>query len=175
MIFVGDSHVLAFLDEERLNRVTLPLLLSQHFMLLKSLPKSLNQKDSIAFLRRGFAGTGLENYVNLLRQVVFERQQVAAGVSQRNQESMGRSIETRVSGTADLPEFLRGEISVYDESVFSAHWSVELGCDPRLSEELFDFWLPPDALSLGLLSAQLQLCAYLRDALPGATVVRGTE
>jgi hypothetical protein len=174
-LFVGNEFVVAILDAARRERVRLELTRSVHFKTLEQLPRSFSQKDAIAFLRRSFSGTGLDKYVTNLRQVVFERQQVGAGVSQRNTESMGRSVEAKVTGTQDLPEFLRGEISVYDPAVFNAPWSVEVGVDPRLTDEQFDFWMPPDALSLGLLSAQLQLVEYLREHLPGATVVRGNE
>lgn len=173
-LFINPAGVTAIIDDARRETITLPLTRSGHFELLKSFPKSFNQRDAIALLRRGFAGTGLENYATNLRQVVFERQTVGAGVSQRNTESMGRSIEKKVTGTADLPEFLTGEMSVYSPAVFHSPWRFEVGCDPRLEDEMFDFWLPPDALALGLLRAELQLAEYLRDQLPGAVVVRGT-
>lgn len=174
MLFVSTAGIVAILDSERRERVTLELRTSDHFNTLKALPKAFGQRDAIAYLRRQLHGTGLENYADNLRQVVFERSQQSAGRSQRDQESMGKSIDAKVVGTQDLPEFLRGEIAIFDSSVFRAIEPITLGVDPRLQDELFDFWLPPNSLSDALHNGTSQLIDYLIEELPDATIVRGT-
>jgi len=175
LIFVESSKVTAILDVERLNTIELPLPLSQHYQTLQKMPAKLDQRKSIDFLRRTFHGTGLDSFATNIRNVVFERSQSAAGTTKREQESMGRSVESRVTGTADLPEMLRGHISVLLPSVFRTTTPIELGVDPLLTEELFEFWLPPDALTEWHNEAIGLLIDMLSTELPDATVVRGSE
>lgn len=174
ILFVEISRVTAILDDERLNTIELPLTLSQHFQLLQKMPAKLDQRKSIELLRRTFHGTGLDHFATNIRSVVFERSQSAAGTAKREQESMGRSVESRVTGTADLPEMLSGHISVFLPSVFRTTTAIELGVDPLLTEETFEFWLPPDALTEWHNEAIGQLIEMLSAELPDATIVRGS-
>lgn len=175
LIFVGPEDVVALVDAERRERISLKLTTSAHYQTLRTLPKPLGQREAINLLRRQLHGTGLENYADAFRQVVFERNQQAAGKVQRDNESMGRAIEARVTGTQDLPEFLRGDISVFDPSVYRAVVPICVGVDTRLTEELFDLWIPPNALDEALQAAVSQLVDYLSTELPESTVVRGVE
>lgn len=178
LIFIGSESVVAILNStDRRDRVTLPLVFSDQFEALGRLPKSFTQRDAIAFLRRQMDGTGLEDYADSFRAVVFERQQQSAGKSQRDAESMGKSIESRVTGTQDIPDKIEGTVKVFAQELSSSinERPIEIGVDVRLSEELFDFWLPPNMLTTATQSALLSLKSLLAEEIPNALVVRGLE
>jgi hypothetical protein len=80
-----------------------------------------------------------------------------------------------VSGTKDLPELLHGRVLIFDPSVFRATDSLELGCDAKLLEEVFEFWLPPNALEEAISAGVTQLIEYLQKSIPNAVIVQGEE
>jgi len=175
LIFVGINQIVAIIDDERRQRIFLTLTPSGQRLALELLPKSFDQRSAINFLRRQFHGTGLEIYADVLRQVVFDRSQQVSGNVQRNNESMGKVIEATVTGSQDLPEFMIGNIPVFDPSVFRVKATIQVGVDVRLTEELFDLWLAPDVLNEAHHFATSELIDYVQAELPECTVVRGVE
>jgi hypothetical protein len=109
-VWYGECAVVAVLDDHdtRLNNATFTLHRSAAFLTLESLAKSKawhEQKDFIRLLRIDLAGTlDSVHLLERVRKVKFENGATTTGSVQRDRESLGREITSRVEADGDLPE-----------------------------------------------------------------------
>lgn len=165
----GGAAVVAVIGYERLDRIRLHVPQNPLTAVLSSwafnAAKRMSQREAITFLRRDCEGTGFDQYADAIRNVIFDRSQQGRGAVARESESYGKSIEAKVSGVGDLPSKITGEVSYFDVGVLASPTRWEIGIDPLLQEELFEFWVPARIATLAEAEAFERLRTAIRDGL----------
>ena len=108
-IWCGRAGVtVLFDDDDRRDRMTLPLALSPQMKLLEDWSKALCWLDQASLIRtlrttlaRSVRGT---NFVELFRRLKFSLNSQGENVVEHGRASVGKSIEAQVQGTAAIPE-----------------------------------------------------------------------
>lgn len=121
VIFVGESMVTAVMDEDKGRRgcVAMNLVLSEQMEILKKGLAEMKQRGFILALRHHFHDSMVdEGLLPLLRQLKFVSQEGGESDIKTGRESMGMSVQKRISGIGadgegDLPDDIGLNVPVY--------------------------------------------------------------
>jgi len=93
-------------DERRLNTATLAIKATPYWKTVLQLGLWLEQKEFIRLLRLELDIPGVSEVLEKVRKIRFENGVVTSQTRQRDQESMGREITSRVTVDGELPDEL---------------------------------------------------------------------
>jgi len=114
-------------DKDRRDRTKFELTFSSAWRTLQQLNDGfmpLTQKDFVRLLRVQLAASPAT--VTIFRKLSFQMQINGAGEVQKSRESLGKSIEAEVQGTAELPEDLLVTVPIYETAGERQTYSVRL-------------------------------------------------
>lgn len=119
IVFYNSDHLVFFHDEEaRRDAAYCKLTHTEQFVWLRDQCKGfLSQRDMIRLLRITFRGclSDETNLLTLVRNLKWSTGDDSAGNFQHGKESLGRAIESKVSGDSSIPEETRLSIPVWNE------------------------------------------------------------
>ncbi|MDD4888299.1 MAG: hypothetical protein PHU85_00070 [Phycisphaerae bacterium] len=156
-VWHSEANVTLLIDDEyRRDGVFFPLQFSEQFERLRKLraEQRLNQVGIIRLLRHDLVGAVPGDLVPLFRKLDFKRRSDGTTNIQHGRESLGRSVEAEVSGTADLPELITADIRVYRSVGIIWKKSVRMTLDVDPANEVFYLCPEPDALEAAIQSTQ---------------------
>lgn len=180
-LWLSEERVLAVLDDEddhRLDSVELPLRKTPLFAFCNDLAKrgGLKQGDLVRALRRELRiATGATPLLSEVRNVRFTGATEASGVVQHGAESLGRSIENKLTGADRLPDKLIVPVQVFDDPLFDELEPFELTLDLEVdvSNQKFHLSPLPGDLDAALHAALATIAEKLEQEFPAA-VFHGT-
>lgn len=153
VIFQSPDRIVAVLDDsERFDTVTLALAYSERWQALHSLIKgggALDHKQLIRLLNVTLRGGVNPTLVAQLRQINFTAGQTGGSGIQHGRESMGRSVEASVLGTADIPESFLVSVPVYSNADLREPQQVELTLEIDVGRQSFNVLPAADELTRG--------------------------
>lgn len=165
----GNSVVLVFDDSDnsdRLDHAVWKLSTSEKWCAATTqAEKARSQKEFITFLAdnlRDEVNAAVPNFIAQLRQVKFRQDTSGHGTVQQGRESMGRSIEAEVTGTADFPETILLNLRRWGGLDFSGLVEFAFRIDP----EKATFALKPLADSVETVENEAQ--KWLGEQIEGA-------
>lgn len=151
--------VLVTEDADRREFVTMPLVLSQHWKIVKSLGEYLTQQSFLKLLRHDLAGVVPES----LRPAI-SRIEVATSSGQKNEVNPGRERGSRefacdLANSSEIPEFFNASLSVYANAGLRQTRSIKLSLDYTLPPKEITFSVRPlpDELEIAMQDAQAEL------------------
>lgn len=162
-------------DEDRRDRVTLPLEHTDEWKVIASLGRQspMGQREIIRLLRVDLCDCiNLPSLITSLRKIKFKTASSGGANIQHGNESLGREIEAEVSGIdGSIPEQVTLQVRVYKNFGEDERWPVrcDLEIDPHKQEFVFRP-LPADVNEAQLL-AQGSIRQRLQTALTGAVPV----
>jgi hypothetical protein len=120
-VFVGPEQVVFVYDmQDRRNVAVCPLKTSPQYQLLLSPPQQMSQSDFIRLLRIPLHGClTSENLIPLLRELKFESGDIANTTIQHGRESMGRQINSAVTGVDKIPDEIGLLIPVFENHAYT--------------------------------------------------------
>ncbi len=125
-------------DSERLDRITLALSLSDQFLTLTHLPaEGLDHRSFIRLLRHDLEKCGAETLLSIVRKVEFKRQSDGRSDIRHGGESLGKSVESAVNATSDVPEMIVLSVPVYDTPGIEQREQVGCSIDIDVHNERF--------------------------------------
>ena len=127
--FAGESVTLLIDDADRRERVTFCLCFSDAWLELLKLKERgpLSQKDVIRLLKMYLGASSAT--IAVFRKLDFESRIKTSGQVDRGRESLGKSVESQVQGTADLPEELMVTVPIYSAPGERQTYDVKLLID----------------------------------------------
>lgn len=178
-IWLSHEAVVAITDDDdRRDRVTLPLRHSHQWKTIKKLvdtPK-LDQQQFIQLLRTDLIGIGgRAELLAAVRTIKFRSSSEGTSNIQHGNESMGRTIENAVTGASAIPDQLTCVLSLYDNQGRNTdEFSVTLDLEIIASESKFRLKPLPDSLE-DVQNAALQLIRdEISDRLEKVRIFYGT-
>ena len=189
-VWVGDSTegagvmwhneeqvVLVLDDEDRRDRVTLPLTVSGQFLTLERLHNSpaLDQRAFVRLLKHD-----LYRVVDPALLLTVRRLEVSSGGSRSSEINPGRERGTQefreeLAGAADIPEYVDAVASVYSTLGLRVERTLCLSLDYELPAMRFQLEPLPDELTIAKQNAQLELHEALERGVPdGMPVLYGS-
>lgn len=128
-------------------RVDCPLRLSPQWRwLLERSASAYAQRDFVRILRIDFRGCldGAPSLLGLVRNLKFTSGTQAAGEIQHGRESLGRQIESQVSGAATIPE----EVTLFVPVWENHHFRAGVACALEVMTDSATFRLTPYPMEL---------------------------
>jgi hypothetical protein len=163
-IWHSDTRITLVTDDlARRDGVLFLLQFSEQFERLRKLRTDprLNQAGIIRLLRHDLAGAVPGDLVPLFRKLDFKRRSDGTTNLQHGRESLGRSVEAEVSGTAELPELITADVRVYGSVGLIWKKSIRLTLDVDATNEVFYLAPEPDALEAAIQSTQADIANSL--------------
>lgn len=116
-------------DADRRERITFILFFSDAWKEICRLGErgAMSQKDAIRLLKNSLGASSAT--VAIFRKLDFESRIKTSGQVDRGRESLGKSVESQVQGTADLPEELMVTVPIYSVSCERQTYDVKLLID----------------------------------------------
>lgn len=153
-----DEVVLVVDDNKRDETVTLGLDPSpQWCAYLASGGKGYSPAAARHFLLRKLAGCVTEGLPARFGRVSFSRKSDGRADIDHQKESLGRSVESQVSSTDDLPDVISCSIPVYTTPGVREPVSVLLACDIHFEKEQFAFEPVAGEVAMGMSVVQAKL------------------
>lgn len=164
-----EAVVLLLDDATRRDRLTLPLTLHPQLLALQQLEQSkqqFDQKGFVSLLRIQFAGClgPAGNLIEIVRQVKFKQHQDGHGVVQHGKASIGRSIQSELTGAGTIPEQTTLDVPVFAGPLAARRYAIECAIEVDPASERFQLIPFPGAVEAAICAAEAQLGADLRDA-----------
>ncbi len=106
-VWIAENKIVGLLDAEpRFERITLPLLPDTNFERLKKCDgETFTQQSLIRLFRYELKGiAGVSELLASVRKIKFRTGQAGVSDIQHGRESMGRELESEVTGAGDIPE-----------------------------------------------------------------------
>lgn len=161
-------------SDDRLERIRLPLFLSDQMKAVLKLPRSFSQKDLVLFLKRDMAGAIDPEEIAPFRQLDFTRGERAGGVVKHGEESLGRSVHAAVDQASEIPEFMVVNVRLYANLDIVFRVNIQLSVDIDLQRGVIDLTPLPDEIVYAFEAAENHVFTAVSDQLGDATVFRGT-
>jgi hypothetical protein len=162
-------------DEDRRDRITMPLAVSDAWCALKNLPVTVTQRDLISLLK--FDLGVQQEIIAKFRNVTFSRQQSSQATLKTGDESLGRSVEQAVANVKDIPDVIPLLCTIYRNPGLTCSVRVDLSVEIDIPNETFTLRPGPDALRLAMIETQRHIHEVLTEAVadqPGVTVFEGS-
>jgi hypothetical protein len=175
--FVEEKSITIVIDREKTVCDSAKLVLrpsSEMLALQKLLSGPVSQKELIAMFRGPLAKAIKPHYLPAFRGIQFR----SVTNSDRNQSSLGRSVELEVSSTSGtIPDEIVLEMPVYDPAIAELGLaSINLAVEVNFDTERFEFLPVADTISIAVTMARREIRAILVEGLPkNAMVVLGSH
>lgn len=154
-------------DDERRDAVTLNLSPSKpmsKLMEFDSRATPIPQSETVLMLRTVFFGCTDPAFIGVIRRLKFRTNESGAGVVEHGRASMGRSLESEVTGEGNIPEYVIFRVPIF-ESGFSAATTVECALEPIPGTASFKFIPLPGEIERAFAFAEGELKTVLENAL----------
>lgn len=177
-VYVGPDAAYAILDaEDRREKVSFNLVLSEQFRLLESLKggRSFSPKAAIRFLRFELPESRAETLIQGLKNVDFDRRGSGHHHTAHGSESLGKTVEAKVQQADKIPESFVATMRVWSNpglGGITERAQVGVHIDPTAEE--VELILLPDEYERALWSAREQLADAIRQFCPEIPVFAGT-
>lgn len=156
------SGIVAILDDaDRLDRVDMCLCESEQLATLRKLPRKFDQRGLITFLKRDLAGATSDAIIATFRGISFRRSDAGTGAVSHGGESLGRSVESAVEGTGEIPERLLVEVPIYANLGLRVRRQISLDLEVDSREATFTLAVLPDEIVTAIQKMQDQIKAML--------------
>lgn len=174
----GESVVLIADDDDRRDRVTLPLRRTEQWKKIRHLQGNpvIDQPGLIQLLRVDLPGVvGREGLLPTVRALKFKQSSEGTANIQHGNESLGRMIENQITGAGDIPEQLEVLVPLYDNPGLAGETqSVMLDLDIVAAKEHFRLRPLPHTLEAAQNAALESIREEIQQALTGVRVFYGT-
>jgi hypothetical protein len=161
-VWYDRKQITVLLDcEDRLERLQMPLKLSDQFHAICKLPRSFDQKSLLLFLKRDLRGAIDPAVIPPFRQLDFSKREAAGGTIKHGEESLGRSVQAAVANAAEIPEFLPVSVLVFTNKDLVFRATITLSVDIDLQRGMIDLTPLPDEIENAFCAAE----DYLGDVL----------
>jgi len=172
--YLMNKIVLLLDDNDRREFVVMPLELSTPWKLLMKLQEHgpLTQKDTIRLLKQ----LGLNAAViAVFRKLDFESRIRSSGQVDKGRETMGKSIEAQVQGTAELPEEVCVSVPIYITPGERQTYTVRLTVDYDVAQSPPRILIEPepDVLEEIVEQHMADIRERLEEELPGYQIYHG--
>jgi hypothetical protein len=135
---------------------------------------SFDQRELVKFLRFSIP-TAPREILAAVRAVDFSRKSAGASSIEHGRESLGRSVELKVQGAAEIPESFAVAFMLYEGVEFAGTWgSIDVHVLIDLESSKFTLFVRPDEWQRRLDSAELEIAARVKSEIPNARVFIGT-
>lgn len=173
-VWYSRNGVTLFLDDNRRDRVDLPLSLSKPLVQLIELQTrggAMRQEQLLKMLRITFrdclATAG--NLVNVVRKVQFGVNQSGESELQHGKQSVGKKLTAELTGTDILPEFFTLTVPVFENPAFaSASYGVECALEPDPQTQTFQVIPIPGRIEKAVAEGERRLGIMIGEALAEA-------
>jgi hypothetical protein len=172
-----DGVVCLIDDEDRRDRVTLKLDLSEQILKLVKLVERpwFEQRAFLTLLRTVFKGAFDQDHPNLidqLRRIQSTQQSDGAAEIQRGKSSIGKAIRAEVTGVGDVPEYVVLRVPVFHQRIGVSSFPVEccLELDETALPVKFQLLPLPGMIERAITDAEQQLQELLHRSLDGDQV-----
>lgn len=177
-LYFDAAGVVLVLDRhDRRARVTMPLVESERFKLLRALraqAHSLAQKAAVKLLRYDLHGTGVETVLQALRVLDFSRTSDGTRTVEHGKESLGRTVEARVQRADKVPESFKVTTPVWSNAgLRGIEAAVEVGLFLDMDDEKVELRVLADEIDRALVVAQTALREKLAKDLPDVPTFNG--
>lgn len=174
-----EAVILIVDDDTRRDRLTLPLKLSPQMTSLQAMekqPKAIKQTELVRWLRTMMAGamSRCPNLLEIVRRVKFVVNQSGQSIATHGKTSVGRSIETEMTGVATIPELVEFTIPVFDASFPGINAVVPVAIDIDAGTESFTLIPIPGEIAKRLDDAEQALGEDVEEVISGVPAFRGT-
>ena len=174
----GESVVLISDDDDRRDRVTLPLRRTAQWKKIRDLPGNpvVDQSAFIQLLRVDLPGVvGREGLLPTVRALKFKQSAEGTASIQHGNESLGRVIENQVTGAGDIPEQIEVLVPLYDNPGEAGKTqSVTLDVDIVAAKEHFRLRPLPHTVEAAQNAALESIREEITQELKGVRVFYGT-
>jgi len=149
-------------DGERRDKVTLPLALSRPIEVLTNLqtPAALTQAAFIRLLRIDLAGA-CDSLVGIVRRVHWRSADEGEAELRPGKASVGRRIESELTGTAELPETVTLTVPVFT-SILKKPFEVQCSLDSDAGTQSFYLVPLPNQVEEAIQEAEGDIGSLLR-------------
>lgn len=152
----------------RANKAVLNLKLSEAFNTVLRLEKrpKFEQPEFIRLLRIDLArAIDPVTLLNIVRDVRFESQRIVSGKITKNEESMGRSISSKVE-SVDIPEEVTLQVPIYSNKGETDRYAIRCAVDVDPAMGTFQLYPLPDELTRVVQLAVDSIGERLNEGLP---------
>lgn len=160
-VWVSREGVTLLWDDDRRDKVRLPLSLSAQVLALGDMAKAAyHQKDLVYLLRTTFRDC-LElagDLVEVLRRIRFSAHESADTSVQHGRTSIGKSLSAELTGTKTLPEYVTLNVPVFAQAGFrGVRVAVECSLEPDAATGTFKLAPIPGSLEHAVGAGERQL------------------
>lgn len=129
-------------DEDRRDSVTLPLDLSPQMkavQALEAIKKAMGQAEIVFALRTTFKAClgRAGNLLEVLRRVNFSASSAGGGTVEHGKRSVGKSLESQITGAAALPEYVTLDVPIFATAFPGIRGTVECALEPYPETQTF--------------------------------------
>lgn len=158
-----EAVVLVFDDEIRRDAATLPLKFSTAYKALRDLGYGtvLTQKDFIRLLKVTLADCVPPDLLPSVRTLNFSKSESGNSDLQHGKSSLGRAVESSITGATAIPESFQVGTNVYANVLQDLTVSVRVAIDIDMEEHYFRLSVMGDDLTTTMLETQDQLSETL--------------
>lgn len=145
------SVVLVVDDAARRDFVTMPLQYSDLFENVLKLRREegITHKAFVRLLRHDLAGTGgADDLLPIIRRIEVKSSGNMTADRQHGRDSLGKSVDAVVQGTADIPEKVVLALPVYANDGMEFATEIPFSVDPQPDTATFRFNPLPDAVNI---------------------------
>ena len=154
-------------DSDRRERITLPLVFSEHWVILQKIPSAITQRDFVRLLRHDLAGCLPDTLLPAISKI-----EVATSAGQRNEINPGRERGSRefavdLANSGEIPEQFFATLSVYATAGLRQPRRIKMSLDYTLppAQVTFQVAAMPDELEVAMQDAQAELHKLLCEAI----------
>ena len=175
-VWYSAESVVATLDRDRRDRITLPLDLSEPFKLLRQWhanKPAISQADLIRALRITLADclASSGNLLDIIRRVRFRTGSDTTAEVSHGRSSIGKALESEVTGTGILPEYVGFSVPVFaTPCVAGIRAHVRCALDPDAATGTFRVIPIPGQLESAAEDAVEEIGMTVRDLVGEAAV-----
>lgn len=178
-VWYSQQGIVAFLDSEtRRDKVSMPLELSDQLTMVMTWAKgggSFSQQDLILLLRTKFKHClGLcDGLLGILRKLKFSTSGKTDSEVAHNKASIGRRIETEVSGVADLPEEIVLKVPIFARTFPNLEGRIEVCLELNAASERIILHPVVQSIDFAISQAEMEIGDLLMAELAEGSVLYG--
>lgn len=160
-------------NSDRLERLKMPLALSDQMRAVMKLPGQFDQRSLVLFLKRTLFGTIDPAIIAPFRQLDFTKREQAGGSVNHGDESLGRGVHAAVAQAKGIPEFLPVNVRVFQNPDIVFRTVIQLSVDIDVQRGMIELTPLPDEINNALVAAEEYIAETLSDRLGSTPVYRG--
>ena len=177
VLWYSRSSVTLLLDDEtRRDRLTLPLSLHPQLVKLQALEEkkpTFDQKGFVALLRIDLAGClgPAGNLLDIVRKVQFKQRQDGNSTVAHGKASIGRSIESELTGAGIIPEECLLDVPVFHGPLGKRRYRIACAIEVDAANERFQLVPYPGSIEFVICEAEQDVGEDLRAGVGEAAAV----